>query len=368
MKILIVDDSTDKIAGIVSAIHSLPGQFTIDTVADIVSAQRKLIAESYDLLVTDLVLPYRNDEEKDPKGGYNLLTEISRNDKLMSPRYIIGLTQFEEHLDKFSLIWRVVHFTPASNVWRDILQSLILHIRKAIGQKTPIPEVIKPTIFVEGKFDERIIGSAIKCFAPGLDNLLTIKTDKSAGASWVARQIIVWAYSLKETNGEYYKAIGIVDGDKAGHEASAEITRKIDKDSAQSKTFKIVKLSLSHARHLISLLKKGVNIPIGVEEMIPPKYWKHAEQQNWFEKRQDPESFLEDPKQWNKYDHSIKTHLDSLGLTQDELLYLNKIKLTYKEEFWKYILELPDDERKIALECFKPLLSDICNYFGISLG
>ncbi|MBX2901165.1 MAG: hypothetical protein KF775_16035 [Cyclobacteriaceae bacterium] len=362
MRILIVDDSNDKIVSIVSLIQSISNNFIIESAVDIIGAQRKLIEAKYDLLITDLLLPSREGEEKDSNGGHNLVREVERNSRLKSPNYIIGITQYEEYIDSFSKVWRVVHFSPASNSWKEPIKDLIQYIIKSntTNQST---QNIKPTIYFEGKTDEKVFAEVIRLFFPEFDEKIILKSEKKAGASWVSRQIIIWAHSLKEVEGKYIKAIGLLDGDQAGKDALTEINRKVDLNSAQSGTFKILKLSVSYARHLIPLCQKGVIIPVTLEEMLPSKYWQYARDKNWLEQRSDPDSFLEEPKKWDKYQNSIKTHLEQLGLTDEENLYLNKLKMNSKDDFWTYVLSLSDEEKREALGCFKKLIEDCMAYF-----
>lgn len=366
MDILIVDDSNDKIANIISVIREISPNFNIDTVIDSISAQRKLIEKKYDLLIVDLLLPLRQNEEPIIDGGKNLVLELERNSKLKSPNYIIGITQYQEQTNNFSNIWNVLHYSPSSFEWKNILKRIISHITRATLNTLEKPEIKKPTIFVEGKSDEIIILEAIRLFYPDLESKVFIKSERSAGASWVARQIIIWGSSLtKDNNEKYIKAVGLLDGDQAGNNAKEEINRVITSTSAGSQTFKVIQLSPSYARELISHYKKGIKIPICLEEMLPINYWKIAESKGWLENSQNTNFLLDDPKGWDKMNHSLSSHLFSLGLTNDEMIYLKRFTIQGKEESTKYIASLPNDEKKDLLKNFDNLIKQIKNEMNL---
>lgn len=364
MNILIVDDSNDKIVSIVSTIREISETFNVETVIDNISAQKKLIERKYDLLVVDLLLPLRKDEAPIVEGGLNLINEIQRVNRIKSPTYIVGITQYEEYSSSFPSIWNVLHYSPSSSEWKFKLKQIIEHILKSNAHSSEEVKIRKPTIYLEGLSDESVFRQAVKIFCPELDSKIIIKSERGSGASWVARQIIIWGHSLHCNNNgdEYLKAVGLLDGDQAGNEAKSEVNRKIEPSSASSKTYKIFQLSPSYARELIPLCKKGINIPVTLEEMFPVKLWEIAKSKDWLESRQDPDSLLSDPRGWDKMKMSLGEHLSSLGLSKIESIYLEKFKLSSKEDFVKFILSLPFDEQKEALKNFDPLIQDIANY------
>lgn len=363
MKILIVDDSIDKIANILSVINENSTEFQVDSVIDNISAQKKLSEQKYDLLISDLLLPIRENEAPIEDGGFRLIKEIDRNHRIKSPNYIVGLTQYDQHRDKFPDIWNVLTYSSNSDDWKICLVDIIKHIIKAgVHSDIPIPAK-KPTIFFEGCTDKIIFREAIRIFYPDLETKIDLKAEKSAGVSWVVRQIVIWAFSLSRgPNGKYIKSVGLLDGDNAGNKGNEEINRIINISSAGSNTFKIFKLSTDYARNLIPLYIKGLNIPITLEEMFPPEYWKVASQKKWLEIRQKPDMLLDDPKKWNKYEMSLQEYLKSLSLSEDEEIYLYKFKNEAKENFCTYITSLEKIEKEAAFLNFKKLIEEISNY------
>lgn len=366
MNILIVDDENDKIAKIVSEVRNNSASFQIDSAIDVAEAQRKLAVKKYDLLIVDLLLPLTNGAEPSPEGGATLVKELSRNRGLISPSYIFGLTQYEEEMPKFSIIWKVAKYDPASENWSLILRELLHYISKSINAAQANPTII-PQIYLEGITDKKLLEDAIKLFKPCLAEQFDLKAERRAGASWVTRKLVIWSHSLfKGTDGTEIKSLGLYDNDMAGKDAIAELSRIIRRDSAEAKTYKIISLTATFARHLIPLAQKGVIIPVTLEAMFTNEHWKYAESQGWLEDRSNPEDIINEPRKWNKYRQSFLDYLKTCKLTEDEILFTKKIKASSKEDFTAYILHLPEEQRKLAYCSFPGLIEEICQQLSVN--
>jgi hypothetical protein len=363
MKIIIVDDDNDKIAHIVSAIRSISSSFDIESAIDLLSAKAKLLVQKYDIMLLDIVLPLRPGEPPLDTGGKILLEEIERVNNLIPPTYIIGITQFVEYQNILLPLWYTLHYQPSSVEWVKDLQKMIQYFNNVIERDSKKINLPQPTIFVEGKSDKAILEEAMQLFNPEMTKVLKIKSDCSAGADWVAKQIIIWGKYLKRNeDGELIKSIGLLDNDMAGLTAKAEIFRVL-KSSNELQSFKVMQYSPSHARHLINHYKKGVKIPISLEEMYPPEIWQFAETQGWLENRNNPDSFLEDPKLWDKLNKSLNSYLDDLGFSDVDKLYLKKVRLEKKEDLCAYIQSLSMEEKSKTLIAFALLIEEINTYF-----
>lgn len=363
MNILIVDDSIDKIAKIVSVIEQVSSDFFIDSVNDSYRAQLKLRSKKYDLLIVDLYLPIRIEEEPLPNGGELLLKEIKRKKALIPPSLIVGITQHQELECNFSPIWKLLFFNQGT--WDDDLKELVEHSfrsRKYISEEI----YVKPTIFVEGISDYAILREAFSLFQPDYIDKLNINTEKSAGASWVANQVVIWAHSLHKTSDtkQLIRGIGLLDGDDAGQDAIDEINRIIKSDCTGANSFKIFKLKADYAKNLIPLYKKGLVIPVTMEELYSNDFWKYSESQGWLESRNKPDSLLKDPKKWDKMSQSLGEYITTLKLEDSEKLFLKSFKLSSKEKAVKHILELEQVERKKVLINFKILVDDMVKYIN----
>jgi CheY-like chemotaxis protein len=362
ISILLVDDSNDKVANIIKVIREISDKIIVDVVIDFVSAQHYLISSQYDLLILDINLPIRVGEESSLETGKNLLNEINRKSSIQSPFYIISLTQYSDECSSISDIWQTIKYSPESIDWKTPIVNLIKHIEKCNFGDSKVND-IKPTIFLEGKTDEKLLAESISIFKPELADRITLRAEKNAGATWVARQLIVWSYSLKKSETDLIKAIGLLDGDQAGKEAQDEINRVVRSDSAASKTFKTLKLSPDYARHIIPIKKKGLDLPVTLEEMFTFNIWLHAKQKNWLVYRNNSDQLLTNPNKWNKFELSLKDYLNTLSLTEEENLYLYCFKDEFKEDLVKYILSLELEQKRIALCCFEKLVNDISDYF-----
>ncbi|WP_175490130.1 hypothetical protein [Mucilaginibacter sp. NFR10] len=360
-----MDDSNDKIANVIKTIRLVSEKIKVQVVVDFISAQSSLIQTKYDLLILDLNLPVRQGEIARIEIGKNLLNEINRKQNINSPNYIISLTQYIEESQNISDIWITLHYTADQDAWKQTITNLIKHILKSKNYNDSNLELLKPTIFFEGKTDERIFLEAINIYKPQLLDQITLKSDTGAGANWVARQTIAWAHALhkdKKQENSYLKAIALLDNDGSGKIAQDEINRVIKIESAESNTFKIFKLSTKYARHIISYKQKGIDLQVCLEEMFPIEYWKIANKNNWLTANINIDRFLTDPKKWNKMETSLKEYISSLGFNNDEMLYLNSFKNEYKGAFVDLICKLDNQEKATALHCFKELINDCENY------
>ncbi|MBC8988490.1 hypothetical protein H9X96_22325 [Pedobacter sp. N36a] len=357
INILIVDDDIDKIAKVISCIRDKFEDFSIETAVDAFTAQRKLVSKKFEMLILDLHLPFRTGDLATNDGGKILLGEIYRNFKIKSPEYIIGLTQFSESSISFSKIWNVIEYDPNKLDWHEPMVEIISHILKC--KRNSSSAVIKTeTLFVEGDTDRRIITDALKLFYPQFFEKVIIKS--CGGATFVGREAIIWGKSLaKNADGVYIKAVALLDGDEAGDDAKKEIDRVIFKDSAESKTFKVLQLSKKLTKHIIPLYSKGLLIPITFEELFVSSYWQHAESMDWLEKRQSLDNLLANPKSWDKFNISLKEYITSLELSENEIQYTLKFKKEKKEAFCKYIIGLPEEQRKEAYQNIKYMLDEV---------
>lgn len=97
MRVLIVDDDTEKIRCIVQVLAAAGVDVTsIDESRNTYNARELLSSKRYDLLVLDVVLPERIDAEPDAKAGMKLLAEIRGRSKYFIPDHIIGLTAYSD--------------------------------------------------------------------------------------------------------------------------------------------------------------------------------------------------------------------------------------------------------------------------------
>lgn len=144
---LIVEDDTHKLRKIVQALAGVEG-FDVDTVAHVASlneAKDRLRNTGYDLLILDIALPIRLDEEASGDGGIRLLNEISERPGYKTPTHIVGITAYPELLSEaeqqFSRrLLTVIQYDELSDAWVSRLQERTRHILAAKAEQEAGPD------------------------------------------------------------------------------------------------------------------------------------------------------------------------------------------------------------------------------------
>ena len=139
MKVLIVDDNREKLRKVIECLESHNVSKENITIAQCVhDAKINLTKNYYDILILDLSLPERPEDEPSNTAGTRLLREIIDRDIYIKPRYITGLTAyielFEENAGDFSdYLWTLIYFQENETAWCNALSSLIHHVNSAIN-------------------------------------------------------------------------------------------------------------------------------------------------------------------------------------------------------------------------------------------
>lgn len=366
--ILIVDDDLNKISLIIKTIREIHLEtLSISQASNVYAAIEALQKKEFHLLISDLQMPLKHDDVPNKQGGEALLKSLYRKKtKANVPMYIIGLTQFMELRDTFKAVWNVWHFDPSLEAWKINLRDLIFHI--SLVKSRIISEKIE-TLFVEGPSDKDLIENTFDEYFPSLKSSVYIDTiSYGGGASWVERQLFIWAKSLTKiaNASEYLKAVGIFDDDESGNNCINKLRELIIPDSAESKTFSIVKNSYQHSPLLKSVKAKGITFPTTIENLISIESWRYAEEQNWLQIR-DSKHFNIDKKKIQLESLSInKENLFNNNFNEDEILTtLYKIKDEHKHSFCIYVCNLKEQEKAKALKNLSFLLLDVFNKLNI---
>jgi hypothetical protein len=257
--------------------------------------------------------------------------------------YIVGLTQFEHLKEDFKGVWKVWHYDSGKEQWKVYLRDLIQHISRV---KTRINSERIETIFVEGPTDKKLMETAIDHFFNGCSVKVFIDTiNYGGGASWVERQIIIWAKTLSKHSEDkrYLKAIGIFDDDNAGIDSIEKVRELITETSAESKTFSLLKNCYKYSMILKSIRSKGIRFQTTVEDLVDIKQWHEAERKGWLISRD--EKYIEidkdilDPAQIKIEKESLITN----GFSADEILIITmKVDDNYKKKFCNQACDEPD--------------------------
>lgn len=132
LEILIIDDSDEKVQEIAEVINSSnEGQSaSLSRASDLFSARRMMESVAFDIVVLDVNLPARADEEATPNACEAFLIDISRNPRIKFPGYLVGLTAFENVFEKCNSIfssqgWLLFNTTLHKDTWPKVLLSRI---------------------------------------------------------------------------------------------------------------------------------------------------------------------------------------------------------------------------------------------------
>lgn len=134
LKIIFVDDKPADKRALIEAMESEGIRRSNITVAQSLhDARRQVEATQFDIMILDLMLPERAEDDALPNGGVILLKDIAaRPNRFKLPRYIIGLTAHEDlhaslaaSFDK--RLWPLLKYDPSSNDWISRIRSQVSH-------------------------------------------------------------------------------------------------------------------------------------------------------------------------------------------------------------------------------------------------
>lgn len=287
IQILIVDDDLAKIAGIIKTIREVfSGDLSVSQAQTVQEAVENLQKKEFHLLITDFQMPLRPGEQPDNNGGINLIKSLYKEKtRAILPLYIVGLTQFLELKEIYHGVWKVWHYDSAEDAWRKNIRDLIHHI--SLIRERVLEEKIE-TLFVEGTTDRNLLIKVFDFYYPEQKQRLTIETITfGAGASWVERQLFIWAKSLARKNGtgDYLIAAGLFDDDQAGNLAIERIRQQIPLESAESNTFVILKTACKFSVPLKAIKAKGITFQTALEDLAAPELFAEAKNRGWLIRR-----------------------------------------------------------------------------------
>jgi nucleoside phosphorylase/CheY-like chemotaxis protein len=132
LKILIVDDEQEKRRQIIASALQVDGvdYENIEEVTDARAAKNKLKAKQYDLVILDINIPVRSGEAPKKDAGVDVLNSIKMNEKIKPPRYVVGLSAYEDVFegadqDFDDFIFSLVKFEYDSDSWSLSLQNTL---------------------------------------------------------------------------------------------------------------------------------------------------------------------------------------------------------------------------------------------------
>ncbi|MFA5976437.1 MAG: hypothetical protein WC859_09790 [Elusimicrobiota bacterium] len=138
MKILIIDDDQEKRRLLTRTALSVVGikQEHITYASDVWTAKRSLREHLYDLVVLDINLPRRPDLGLETGAGVDVLHFIKNNASAKSPRFLFGLTAFDDgfaaaEAEFSSPLWKLVRFSHTDLSWESTLREAFAYLAKS---------------------------------------------------------------------------------------------------------------------------------------------------------------------------------------------------------------------------------------------
>jgi nucleoside phosphorylase/CheY-like chemotaxis protein len=135
MYVIVVDDDDKKVQCVKDAIYAvLPNdQVLVDVATTVSEGSLALERQVYDVVILDLNLPMRKGEAARPDGGFQLLTTIDRSLRVMRPRNIIGLTEYDALHSRYAVsfqekMWFLIHFDPRSDEWVQRISDKLIYL------------------------------------------------------------------------------------------------------------------------------------------------------------------------------------------------------------------------------------------------
>lgn len=357
MRVLIVDDSLEKISELSKLIYEITPNANIQTSENITNAVICLTdSDCFNLAVIDLFLPLRNNEVPKKDGGKILLNEIYRKKQVLKiPNFIVGFSQYEENSSEFSTIWNVIKYcNNNSTQWKNSFKTLLNHIDSTEFIQISNENVL-PSIFVEGLTDQYYIKKAIELFFKDSLDKVKVISQKNAGANWVANQIPIWAMKLqKDLSGKYIKAIGLLDSDDAGNIARVNIESRNLSDN-EKQCCGLYQIKPSWNLDVLEFYQNKCKIEMEIESLFTLDILKYAESQGWLEYR--TKTFIEAPFDWKQHEQTSIQYISEKDIPEEKFLYLKKVKIDKKVAFSKYIESL--ENKELIFINFKPLVEEL---------
>lgn len=131
MKILVVEDDTEKLRNIVAVLVEIDG-VSLDDVeqfSDAVRAKGHLRENAVDLIVLDLHLPDRLDLPPRLDGGLQFIRSITSRPQFHVPPHVVAVSGNQEAVSELAAnageIWGVIRYDPTDMAWRDQLKARV---------------------------------------------------------------------------------------------------------------------------------------------------------------------------------------------------------------------------------------------------
>jgi len=174
IKILVVEDEQEKRRLVSSALLACGG-ISLDNlvlVSDGYEAKRQITQQKFDLLILDINIPKRADEQVTVGGGLDVLSFIKNSGKAIAPTYVIGLTAYSDGADAaqsaFAMpLWKLLIFSYSSDTWSVSIKEAVNYLRSNSG----------PPYFNDGRTYHCDVGIIVALEGEELDGIRRLPFD-----------------------------------------------------------------------------------------------------------------------------------------------------------------------------------------------
>ena len=225
-------------------------------------------------------------------------------------------------------------------------------------------DMSKPTLFVEGKTDKKVIEKALGVFFNECTNKINVHLGDGGSKNAAMNFGKAWSLLQKQQREQVRGAV-LIDQDLPRAKKNNEQLNNEQLNEEHVKLFKWGKNSQTTC--LIELNKKKFIVPFDLEAFYSDEIWLKADKRGWLEgynqmKKRLPEEFVD--LLCDLLDPSSASLPDPYqGLTKAQQLRVKKnFSHNGKEETAKYIYRLSTDQTQEALSDMKPKLKEILNY------
>ncbi|EMR4109877.1 TPA: hypothetical protein QEL08_003351 [Stenotrophomonas maltophilia] len=152
MRILVVEDTQAKLKRIVAVLMEAGiSRDQIEVAVCSYSARQFLRNDYYDLLLLDVLIPFRQEDDPDAQVCVDLLEDISEGGEYKRPGNIVGLTAYDEGIadavDTFNeMLWNVIKVSEADNGWVERVKNCVNYLRSA--RKEDVTRTSKAEVLV----------------------------------------------------------------------------------------------------------------------------------------------------------------------------------------------------------------------------
>lgn len=139
IKILVIEDNSTKAKRICELLSTIPDitEENIQTVQDQITARRFLMSEKFTIVILDVQIPVRFEQDPEIDGGANFLRDLYSSNKMVLPDYILGVTAHEKSYQSANPIfdeklWALIKYDEASDEWS---QKILSYVKRIIDTK-----------------------------------------------------------------------------------------------------------------------------------------------------------------------------------------------------------------------------------------